>query len=133
MARRPSSNGMPACCAGSSPLLSSASSALAGDPVARVRFMAAHRRSLPVVASSATVALWSIWWAWHMWPDSGLSWHFSVDGARMLVHGSGLRIFADAPWLQTGPLSLVLAAALSPLPANVGKGAVLVAMTAAGP
>jgi len=86
-----------------------------------------------VVASSAAVALWSIWWAWHMWPDSGLSWHFSVDGANMLVHGSGLKIFADAPWLQTGPLSLVVAAALSPLPANVGKGVVLVAMTAAGP
>ena len=95
--------------------------------------MAVHRTTLPVAASSAVVALWSIWWAWHMWPDSGLSWHFSVDGANMLVHGSGLNLFADAPWLQTGPLSLVVAATLRPLPATIGKDVALVAMTAAGP
>ena len=34
---------------------------------------------------------------------------------------------------QTGPLSLVVAALLSPLPANVGKGVALIAMTAASP
>jgi hypothetical protein len=68
-----------------------------------------------------------------MWPDSGLSWHFSVDGARLLLHGSGLNLFADAPWLQTGPLSLVLAALLSPLPATVGKSVALIAMAATGP
>ena len=95
--------------------------------------MAVHRTRLPVAASSAVVALWSIWWAWHMWPDSGLSWHFSVDGANMLVHGSGLNLFADAPWLQTGPLSLVVAATLRPLPAAIGKDVALLAMTAAGP
>src|SRR5665647_2967178 len=68
-----------------------------------------------------------------MWPDSGVSWHFSVDGANLLLHGSGLNIYADAPWLQTGPLSLMVAALLSPLPANVAKNVALVAMTAAGP
>jgi hypothetical protein len=68
-----------------------------------------------------------------MWPGSGLSWHYTVDGARLLLHGSGLNLFADVPWLQTGPLSLVLAAALSPLPADVGRGVALVAMAAAGP
>ena len=95
--------------------------------------MAVHRNSLPVVASWTFVAAWTLGWAWHMWPDSGVSWHFSVDGARLLLHGSGLNIYADAPWLQTGPLSLVVAALLSPLPANVGKGVALIAMTAAGP
>jgi len=95
--------------------------------------MAVHRKALPVVASSTFVAIWTVWWAWHMWPNSALSWHFSVDGARLLLHGSGLNLYADAPWLQTGPLSLVVAALLSPLPSNVGKDIVLVAMTAAGP
>jgi len=79
------------------------------------------------------VTAWTLFWAWRMWPDSALSWHFSVQGARLLLHGSGLNIYADAPWLQTGPLSVVVAAMLSPLPANVGKNVALVAMTAAGP
>jgi len=95
--------------------------------------MAVHRRTLPVVVSSTFVAAWTVWWAWRMWPDSGVSWHFSVDGANLLLHGSGLNLYADTPWLQTGPLSLVVAALLSPLPANVGKIVALVAMTAAGP
>jgi hypothetical protein len=101
--------------------------------IARVSDMAVHQKALPVVASSTFVTAWTVWWAWHMWPSSGLSWHFSVDGARLLLHGSGLNLYADAPWLQTGPLSLVVAALLRPLPANVGKGVALVAMTAAGP
>jgi hypothetical protein len=95
--------------------------------------MAVHRKALPVVASWTFVAAWTLGWAWHMWPDSGVSWHFSVDGARLLLHGSGLNIYADAPWLQTGPLSLVVAALLSPLPANVGKGVALIAMTRCRP
>jgi len=93
--------------------------------------MAARRRALPVVVSSTIVTVWSLGWAWRMWPDAGVSWHFSVDGANLLLHGSGLNLFADAPWLQTGPLSLVVAAALAPLPANVGKSLALIAMAAA--
>jgi hypothetical protein len=89
--------------------------------------------TLRAVASPSFLAAWTVWWAWRMWPDSGVSWHFSVDGARLLLHGSGLNIYADAPWLQTGPLSLAVAALLSPLPAGVGKSVALVAMTAAGP
>ncbi len=85
------------------------------------------------MVSSTFVVAWTVWWAWRMWPDSGVSWHFSVDGANLLLHGSGLNLYADAPWLQTGPLSLVVAALLSPLPANIAKNVALVAMTAAGP
>jgi hypothetical protein len=95
--------------------------------------MAVHRKALPVVASWTFVAIWTVLWAWHMWPNSGLSWHFSVDGARLLLQGSGLNLYADAPWLQTGPLSLVVAALLRPLPANIGKSVALIVMTAAGP
>ncbi len=101
--------------------------------LSRVKGMAVPRSGLPVVVSSTFVAAWTVWWAWRMWPDSGVSWHFSVEGANLLLHGSGLNLFADAPWLQTGPLSLVVAAALSPLPANVGKSLALIAMAAAGP
>jgi hypothetical protein len=91
------------------------------------------RERLQVVASCVLVAVWTLYWGWRMWPDSGVSWHFSVEGARLLLHGSGLNIYADAPWLQTGPLSILAAALLSPLPANVAKSVALVAMTAAGP
>src|SRR5674476_808341 len=101
--------------------------------ITRVIDMEVHRKALPVVASWTVVALWAAWWAWHMWPDSGLSWHFSVEGSRLLLHGSGLNLFADAPWLQTGPLSLVVAALLGPLPANVGKSVALLGMAVAGP
>ncbi len=113
-----------------------------GDPVRKAvvatvrakawRQLAPSRSALPVLASSTFVAIWTMWWAWRRWPDSGVSWHFSVDGARLLLHGSGLNLYADAPWLQTGPLSLVIAAALSPLPANIAKNLALVTMTAAG-
>ena len=89
--------------------------------------MEVHRKALPVVASWTFVALWTVGWAWYMWPSSGLSWHFSVDGARLLLHGSGLNLFADAPWLQTGPLSLLVAALLSALPASTAKGIAVVA------
>jgi hypothetical protein len=95
--------------------------------------LAGRRRELPVAAFWTLVVAWTVLWAWIMWPNSALSWHFSVDGARLLTHGSGLNLFADAPWLQTGPLSLVAAALLSPLPATIGKDIALVAMTAAGP
>ncbi|MHB1472251.1 MAG: hypothetical protein ACYCV4_01260 [Dermatophilaceae bacterium] len=95
--------------------------------------MAVHRKARPVVISSTLVAAWTVWWAWRMWSVSGLSWHFSVDGAGLFLHGSGFNLYADAPWLQTGPLSLVVAALLRPLPANIAKNVALVAMTAAGP
>jgi hypothetical protein len=101
--------------------------------MAALTAMAGYRRSLPVVAFWIPVAAWTVLWAAIMWPNSALSWHFSVDGARLLIHGSGLNLFADAPWLQTGPLSLAVAALLSPLPATIAKDIALVVMTAAGP
>src|ERR1035437_681479 len=95
--------------------------------------MEVHRKALPVVASWTVVALWAAWGGWHMWAGSGLSWDFFVVGSRLLLFGSCLNLFADAPWLQTGPLSLVVAALLGPLPANVGKSVALLGMAVAGP
>lgn len=95
--------------------------------------MAIRRESLPGAATSVLVVLWTLWWAWLMWPVSGLSWHFFADGSRLLVHGSGLNLYADHPELQIGPLSLAVASLGQPLPAGVAKGVALVAMTAVGP
>jgi len=95
--------------------------------------MAVRREALPLVATSTLVATWTVWWAWRAWSISGLSWHFFADGSRLLLHGSGLNLYADHPELQTGPLSLAVAALLRPLPAGVAKSVALVAMTAAGP
>jgi len=88
---------------------------------------------MPVVATSIVVALWTAWWTWRAWPVSGLSWHFFADGSRLLLHGTGLNLYAEHPELQTGPLSLAVAALLGPLPANIAKGIALIAMTAVGP
>ena len=95
--------------------------------------MRPRRQAMPVVATSIAVALWTAWWAWRAWPVSGLSWHFFADGSRLLLHGSGLKLFAEHPALQTGPLSLAVAALLGPLPANIAKSVALIAMTAVGP
>jgi hypothetical protein len=86
-----------------------------------------------MVATSTLVVAWTIWWAWRAWPVSGLSWHFFADGSRLLLHGSRLNLYAEHPELQTGPLSLALAALLGPLPASVAKSVALAAMTATGP
>ena len=95
--------------------------------------MAVRRDALPVVAAWTLVVGWSAWWAWGTWSVSGLSWHFFADGSQLLVDGSGLNLYADHPELQTGPLSLALAALLLPLPAIVAQSVALVAMAAAGP
>jgi hypothetical protein len=83
--------------------------------------------------STALVAAWTAFWAWHMWPLSGISWHFFAEGSKFLLHGSGLNLYADHPQLQVGPLSLAVAALLRPLPASVARSVALVAMTTIGP
>lgn len=85
------------------------------------------------MAASALVVAWTAWWAWRTWPISGLSWHFFADGSGYLVHQSGLNLYADHPELQTGPLSLAVAALLRPLPASLARSVAQIAMTAVGP
>lgn len=79
------------------------------------------------------VALWTAWWASRAWAVSGLSWHYFADGSRLLTGGSGFHLYAEHPELQTGPLSLAVAALGHPLPAAAAQKVALVAMTAAGP
>lgn len=56
-----------------------------------------------------------VWYASKITPG-GLSWHFAVQGARLLLHGAapgqaagGLALFGDYPELQSGPLTFLLA------------------------
>jgi hypothetical protein len=79
------------------------------------------------------VAAWTAWWAARAWSVSGLSWHFFADGGRWLADPHGLHVYADHPELQTGPLSLLVAAVLRPLGAGAAEKVALVAMTTAGP
>jgi hypothetical protein len=91
------------------------------------------RQTGPNAVAAAVVVAWASWWYWHMRSVSGLSWHFFADGSGFLLHGSGLGLYADHPELQTGPLSLAVAALLRPLPAHEAKAVALVAMAALGP
>lgn len=92
-----------------------------------------HRDVRRVVATSTIVAAWAAWRAYLTWPVSGLSWHFFAEGSKLLLHGSGLNIYAEHPELQIGPLSLAVAALLRPLSASVAQTVALVGMTIAGP
>lgn len=92
----------------------------------------ASRREVQRVAGGvALVAVWTAWWTWQSWDLRGLSWHFFADGGRLLTGGDGLELFARHPELQTGPLSLVVAAALRALPHSTDVA--LLAMAVTGP
>lgn len=69
---------------------------------------------------------WTTWWAHECWQLRGLSWHFFHDGSRWLTGDAGLRVFAQHPELQTGPLALLVARPLS-------QDVALVLMMVAGP
>jgi hypothetical protein len=79
------------------------------------------------------VAAWTVWWVVRDWSASGISWHYFADGGRLLVGPSGLHVYAHHPELQTGPLSLAVAAALRVLPAGTAETVALIAMAAIGP
>ncbi|HEX2895343.1 MAG TPA: hypothetical protein VHO29_15190 [Marmoricola sp.] len=79
------------------------------------------------------VAAWTAWWVVRDWSASGISWHYFADGGRLLVGPSGLHVYAHHPELQTGPLSLAVAAALRVLPAGTAETVALIAMAAIGP
>lgn len=76
---------------------------------------------------------WTAWWVARDWSVSGISWHYVADGGRLLAGPSGLHVYAHHPELQTGPLSLVVAAALRVLPAATAETVALLAMAAIGP
>jgi hypothetical protein len=64
------------------------------------------------------------------------SWHFSASGARLLfggsAHGGGLSLFAHHPNLQSGPLTFILAAPITPLGAEHGLYAAQIIMMTLG-
>lgn len=95
--------------------------------------MAAPRSARASWAAVIVVVLWTAAWAARTWSVSGISWHFFADGGRLLVGSAGFHVYADHPELQTGPLSLAVAALLRVFPPDAAETVALVAMTAAGP
>lgn len=79
------------------------------------------------------IAAWTVFWAAAHGSPSGLSWHFFPEGARLLVDGSGLDLYADHPDLQIGPLTFVAALVLAPLPDETARLVAEGLMTAVGP
>jgi hypothetical protein len=77
------------------------------------------------------VAAWTAWWAVRQADPSAISWHFFVTGADGLFHGAGLRVYAEDPTLQIGPLAFVVTALLRVLAPGHDIGAAQVVMTAA--
>jgi hypothetical protein len=97
--------------------------------------MPARRRTvaLPVwLAWLATGLVTAAVAAW-MWPTSALSWHFFRDGAASLAGDSGLRLYADHPELQVGPVAFGVAWLLTPLGATGSRVAAQLLMAGVGP
>jgi hypothetical protein len=78
------------------------------------------------------IGAWTAIWAWAQSSPSGLSWHFFATGSRLLFGGSGLRLYAEHPDLQIGPLAFLAAAPLTHL-GSAGQLVALLLMTIAGP
>ena len=81
----------------------------------------------------AVIVAWTTVCAWAQASPSGISWHFFADGTRILLHGSGLHLYARHPELQIGPLAFLAVAAWSWLPAPCARVTAQVLMTAALP
>jgi hypothetical protein len=87
-------------------------------------------------------AVWWCLWTWTaMWtglrlPGGGGSWHYSVQGSRLLFgddRGQGLHLYATHPELQIGPIALLVATPLRLLGATPGRLLALIAMSLTGP
>lgn len=84
---------------------------------------------------------WAARWYTTMLPNGGLSWHFFAAAGRLFVgehwHGygapGGLRLFADYPRLQFGPVTFAVAAVMRLLGPDQGRIAALTLMAAVGP
>ena len=85
------------------------------------------------VVAVLAIGAWTVAWAWAQWSPSAIGWHFFAGGADSLLHGSHLHLYADDPELQIGPLTFVVASALSWLPAATARIVAQIAMVAAGP
>lgn len=92
----------------------------------------AERQPWSGLAQWTGVGAWTALWAWAQANPSGLSWHFFVSGSQLLLHGSGLNLYAEHPELQIGPLGFLVAAPLTLL-GDAAQPVALILMTAAGP
>lgn len=64
----------------------------------------------------AVLTLWTIPWAFYFSVAGGFSWHYFVQGSRLLFDGAepgqpagGLHLYANYPQLQIGPVTFALA------------------------
>jgi hypothetical protein len=62
------------------------------------------------------LAAWTVAWALYFGVKGGFSWHFFVQGSRLLFHGAaagqpagGLDLYANYPQLQIGPFTFAIA------------------------
>lgn len=67
----------------------------------------------------AMLAAWTVVWALYFGVKGGFSWHFFVQGSRLLFHGAaagqpagGLDLYANYPQLQIGPFTFAVAEVL---------------------
>lgn len=67
----------------------------------------------------AVLTLWTIPWALYFGVAGGFSWHYFVQGSRLLFDGAGpgqpaggLHLYANYPQLQIGPVTFALAQVL---------------------
>ncbi len=64
----------------------------------------------------AVLTVWTIPWALYFGVAGGFSWHYFVQGSRLLFHGApagqpagGMHLYANYPQLQIGPVTFGLA------------------------
>ena len=76
---------------------------------------------------------WTAFWAWLRWTPSGISWHFFPSSVHLLFGSAGLRLYAQHPEFQFGPLTSLVVAPLTALPPAAGLVVAQLLMTAAGP
>ncbi len=79
------------------------------------------------------VLAWTATWGWLRAQPSGISWHYFPFGARLLLQGSGLHLYARHPELQIGPVTFLLVSPLTLLSAGAARACAQVLMTAALP
>ena len=77
-------------------------------------------------------SVWTALWASLRWTPSGISRHFFPLSARLLFGDAGLRMYAQQPELQFGPLAAIAVGPFTLLPSSAGLVAAQCTMTVAG-
>jgi hypothetical protein len=87
----------------------------------------------------AMLTVWTVPWALYFGVSGGFSWHYFVQGSRLLFHGApagqpagGLHLYANYPQLQIGPVTFAIAELLRHLGRSNGVVAAEAFMTVLG-